>query len=254
VDDKQNFSGAWFTYRPVKGQAIDLYYLDLDNANHNVMGSFVGKARQAGSFNTDTIGARYAGNQDNLLFDFEGAYQFGSWSNQTISAGAYTSDVGWNFAKLPGTPQFWIGYDFASGDHNPGTSDIHATFNQLFPFGHYYFGFLDLVGRMNIEDLNFQAVVWPMKWITCCAQYHLFRLDSGRDALYGPASQVFRVDPTGRAGRDVGNELDLWVNFHLAQNQDLWVGYSHLYEGSFLKKTGPGPDPELFYVQYSFRW
>jgi hypothetical protein len=254
VDDKQNFSGAWFTYRPVKGQAADLYYLNLDNANHNVLGEFVRKTRQVGSFNTDTIGARYAGNQQDLLFDFEGMYQFGSWSNQTISAGAYTTDVGWNFSKLPMTPQFWMGYDFASGDHNPGTSDIHGTFNQLFPFGHYYFGFLDLVGRMNIEDLNFQAVVWPMKWITCCAQYHLFRLDSGKDALYGPASQVFRVDPTGRAGRDVGNELDLWVNFHLAQNQDLWVGYSHLYEGSFLKKTGPGPDPELFYVQYSFRW
>jgi hypothetical protein len=255
VDDKQNFSGAWLTYRPVKGQAADLYYLNLDNANHNVQGEVLsGTTRALGSFNVDTIGARYAGNQSDLLFDFEGMYQFGSWANQGISAGAYTTDVGWNFSKLPGTPQLWAGYDFASGDHNPGCSDTHGTFNQLFPFGHYYFGFLDLVGRMNIEDLNFQAVVWPMKWITCCAQYHLFRLDSARDALYGPASQVLRVDPTGRAGRDVGNELDLWVNFHLAQNQDVWVGYSKLYEGSFLKKTGPGPSPELFYVQYSFRW
>jgi hypothetical protein len=254
VDDRQNFSGAWFTYRPVKGQAIDLYYLDLDNANHNVLGQFVGRSRVQGSFNTSTFGARYAGNQGDLLFDFEGMYQFGPWSNQNTSAAAYTTDVGWNFSKLPATPQFWVGYDFASGDHNPGTTDTHGTFNQLFPFGHYYFGFLDLVGRMNIEDVNFQAVAWPAKWITCCAQFHMFRLDSPRDALYGPANQVFRVDPTGRAGRDVGNELDLWTNFHLTQNQDLWVGYSKLYQGSFLKKTGFGPSPELFYLQYSFRW
>jgi hypothetical protein len=254
VDDKQNFSGAWFTYRPVKNQAIDFYYLDLDNDNHTFLGETVGKARPKGSFNTSAFGARYAGNQENLLFDFEGVYEFGPWSNQDTSAGAYTAALGWNFSKLPTTPQFWISWDFASGDHNPGTTDTHGTFNQLFPFGHYYFGYLDLVGRQNIQDLNFQTVFWPQKWITCWAQYHLFRLDSAKDALYGPASQVLRVDPTGRAGKDVGNELDLVTNFHLAQNQDIWVGYSKLYEGSFLKKTGPGPSPELFYLQYSFRW
>ncbi len=254
VDDKQNFSGLWLTYRPMTGQAIDLYYLDLDNANHNVSGQFAGASRVQGSFNTSTFGSRYAGNYQDLLFDFEGMYQFGPWSNQTTSAAAYTAALGWNFSKVPTTPQFWVSYDFATGDHNPGRSDTHGTFNQLFPFGHYYFGFLDLVGRQNIEDLNFQAVTWPTKWITCFAQYHLFRLDSGRDAMYGPAGQVFRVDPTGRAGRDVGNELDLVTNFHLTQNQDIFIGWSKLYEGSFLKKTGPGVSPELFYVQYSFRW
>jgi hypothetical protein len=254
VDDKQNFSGAWFTYRPEKTQAIDLYYLNLDNDNHNVLGETAGKTRVKGSFNTSTFGARYAGNQENLLFDFEGMYEFGPWSNQDTSAAAYTTAVGWNFSKLPTTPQFWISWDFASGDHNPGTTDTHGTFNQLFPFGHYYFGYLDLVGRQNIQDLNFQTVFWPAKWVTCWAQYHLFRLDSAKDALYGAGGQVLRVDPTGRAGKDVGNELDLVTNFHLAQNQDVWVGWSKLYEGSFLKKTGLGPSPELFYVQYSFRW
>ncbi|HEY1858796.1 MAG TPA: alginate export family protein, partial [Gemmataceae bacterium] len=149
VDDKQNFSGLWLTERPVKNQAIDLYYLNLDNDNHNVLGQAVGGTRVRGSFNTSTFGTRYAGNQGDLLFDFEGMYQFGPWSNQNTSAGAYTSDVGWNFSKLPMTPQFWVGYDFAAGDHHPGTTDTHGTFNQLFPFGHYYFGFLDLVGRMN---------------------------------------------------------------------------------------------------------
>ncbi len=254
VDDRQNFTGAWVTYRPEKGQAIDLYYLNLDNDNHNVLGEAVKGSRVKGSFNTDTIGARYAGNKDDLLFDFEGMYQFGSWSNQDTSATAYTTSAGWNFSQVPLTPQFWVAWDYASGDHNPGTTDTHGTFNQLFPFGHYYFGFLDLVGRQNIEDLNFQVVVWPTKWITCWAQYHIFELDSAKDALYGPAGQVLRSDPTGRSGRDVGDELDLVTNIHLTQNQDVLLGWSKLYEGSFLKKTGYGPSPELFYAQYSFRW
>ena len=34
----------------------------------------------------------------------------------------------------------------------------------------------------------------------------------------------------------------------------LWLCARKLYEGSFMKKTGLGPSPELFYLQYSFRW
>jgi hypothetical protein len=250
VDDKQNFTGVWFTYRPVKGQAIDLYFLNLDNGNHNV----TGQNAVPGSFNTSTIGSRYAGNYKNLLFDFEGMYQFGSWSNQNTSAAAYTTALGWNFADVPMTPQFWVSWDYASGDHNPGTTGTHGTFNQLFPFGHYYFGFIDDVGRMNIEDFNMQLVVWPTKWITSWAQFHVFRLDSAKDALYGASGVVLRRDPTGKSGTDVGDELDLVTNFHLAQNQDICIGFSKLFEGAFLRNTGPGPSPELFYVQYSFRW
>ena len=33
VDNNQNFAGAWATYRPKQGQAIDLYYLMLDNTS-----------------------------------------------------------------------------------------------------------------------------------------------------------------------------------------------------------------------------
>src|SRR5262249_26435325 len=150
-------------------QVVDLYYLDIDNSHHTALGETVAGKRVMGSFNVSTFGARYSGNQENLLFDFEGAYQFGPWSDQNTSAGADTTALGRNFKNLPMTPQFWIGYDFASGDHNPGRTDTHGTFDQLFPFGHYYFGYLDLVGRQNIEDLNFQTVVWPMKWITCWA-------------------------------------------------------------------------------------
>jgi hypothetical protein len=256
VDDKQNFSGAWVTYHPKKTQSVDLYYLDRDNANHNVLGEFVGKSttRPMGSFNDSTFGSRYAGNKDNLLWDFEGMYQCGTWANQNVSAAAYTTSVGWSFCNLPMTPQLWAVYDYASGDHNPGRTGTHGTFDQLFPFGHYYFGQMDLIGRQNIEDLNFEAVFWPTKWITCCAQLHILQLDSAKDALYSPSGVVERVSPTGAAGKTVGDMLTLITNFHLSQNQDIWIGWSKIYEGEFLKKTGFGPNPELFYVQYSFRW
>lgn len=49
----------------------------------------------------------------------------------------------------------WAWYDFASGDSDPTDGEIGA-FNQLFPLGHKYFGFLDLMARQNIHDLNYQ--------------------------------------------------------------------------------------------------
>ncbi len=251
VDNNQIFSGAWLTHRPKQGQAIDLYYLNLDNTNP---GAATGRFGATGAFNVSTVGTRYAGNEGNFLFDAEGMVQFGSWSNQSHFAQAFSVGGGYQFKDCPWNPQFWAYYDYASGDPDPRNTGTHRTFNQLFPFGHYYMGYLDLVGRQNINDINFQAVAYPTKWITLLTQYHIFRLAADKDALYGAAGQVLRRDPTGRAGNDVGNELDLLVNFHLSNHQDLLFGYSRLFAGDFIKRTGPGNDPELYYLQYIYRW
>jgi hypothetical protein len=251
-DHNQNFSGAWATYRPREGQAVDFYYLDLDNRNPGVA---VGRDGAVGGYNVSTFGTRYAGDANHYLWDFEAMYQFGSWSNQIISAGAVTSGVGYAFAGLPFNPQFWIYNDWASGNQNPGQGNVHGTFNQLFPWGHTYLGYLDLVGRSNIDDLSMQFACYPTKWVLSTIQYHVFNLVSARDGLYNSSGTVIRSDPTGRAGRFVGQEIDLTTNFHLSLHQDLYVGYSVLFAGSFIRNTaGPQADPSLFYVQYSFKW
>jgi hypothetical protein len=248
-DPRQQLVGVWNNYRPRKGQQIDVYYLMYDNANRTAVGS----GGVLGGYTVNTIGSRYAGDWHQVLWDFEGMYQFGGYVNQQISAAATVSGLGYRFAQLPGTPHFWTYYEWATGQLQPDGSQ-HRTFNQLFPWGHAYFGYLDLVGRQNIRDLNMQLNLFPAKWITPALQYHVFRLDSARDALYAANGAVLRVDPTGAAGRDVGNEIDFTVNFHLARHQELFVGYSKLFAGSFIKQTGPGGSPEVTYVSYSFKW
>jgi hypothetical protein len=250
VDDDQNFVGIWTTYRPKKGHFFDVYYLNLDQAQSVA----VGRGNVQGNFNVSTIGTRYVGDYRQVLFDAEGMYQFGGWANQSIAAGAYTVGLGYHFAKLPMNPQFWVYNDWASGDHQPGLGSTRGTFNQLFPFGHYYFGFLDQVGRQNINDFNMQLAFYPLKWITTLVQYHHFRLDSAKDALYNAAGRPLRRDPTGRAGGEVGDEIDFLVNFHVGTHQDLLIGYSKLFAGEFIQRTGSPLSPELFYFQYGFRW
>jgi hypothetical protein len=250
VDNQVIFSGFNATYRPRKGQEVDAYYYNLDNNNPVAVG-FGGVVK---GYNVSTVGGRYAGDVHNFLFDAEGMLQFGGFSNQGILAKAFTTGVGYNFKCVPLDPQVWLYYDFASGDPDPGGTNVHRTFNQLFPFGHYYFGYIDVVGRQNINDINGQLTIYPANWITAYMQYHIFRLDSPKDALYNAAGAPIRIDPTGKAGTDVGEELDFVVNFHLTNHQDVLLGYSHLFQGDFIRQTGPAGSPDFTYVQYSYRW
>jgi hypothetical protein len=247
-DENQDFAGAWVTYHPQKGQFVDAYYLFLDNRNVSVVSGLL-----RAPCVVNTIGARYVGSQKQLLWDMEDMLQYG-FQGAPIFAAATTAGLGWNFAKLPLNPTWWVYYDYASGTaYGAGPTEFN-TFNQLFPFGHYYLGFLDLVGRQNIHDLNTHLFLYPSKFITFWFQYHHFELDSPSDGLFSKASAVERRAAAGGAGQTVGDEFDILVNFHLGNHSDLLGGYSLMAPGSFIAKTGSSTMPSLAYVQYSFKW
>jgi hypothetical protein len=249
-NDKSNFDGVWATYKPMKGQALDMYYLYLDTDTPLTAKPAPGTR---GGFDVNTFGSRYAGDYKILVWDFEGMYQFGEHGAQNTSAGAYTTGAGFHFADLPFNPVFWLYYDYASGNRHPGTGD-YSTFNQLFPNGHNYFGWTDLVGRQNIDDLNLQAWFYPTKWITTGLQYHILRLDSAKDSLYNAAGAVERTDATGKSGTDVGQVFTGIVNFHVSQHSDVELQYSHFDSGKFIERTGSPLSPDFFFLQYTFRY
>jgi hypothetical protein len=250
VDDQVVFSGLWYTYRGEGRRVVDVYYLNLDQARD----IFLGENKKLGAANTSTVGTRFYGDWCNFLYDFEPMLQFGTHSNQSIFAEALSAGLGYYFQDVPMTPQFWMYFDYASGDPRPGQGGTYRTFNQLFPFSHYYFGWIDVVARQNIEDINCEFSLCPTKWLTFWWQYHNFRLADARDALFSAAGVPLRRDPTGKAGTDVGNEFDFITNVHLTTHQDLLFDYSHLYAGDFIKRTGSPRSPDYLYVQYSFKW
>jgi hypothetical protein len=193
---------------------------------------------QRGQFTRHTFGGRYSGTKDQVLFDFEGAMQLGSQEKRNVVAGMATAGAGYHFKDSPLTPILWAYYDYASGGGaDAGTAH---TFHQLFPFGHYYLGWIDQVGRQNIHDLNAHLYLYPSKWVTTWIQFHNFWLADSRDALYNAAGNAIRRDPTGASGNFVGHEIDLVLNFHLSKHADLLTGYSHLWGGGFLRNTA-GP-------------
>ena len=71
------------------------------------------------------------------------------------------------------------------------------------------------------------------------------------------AGVAIRRDSTGQAGSEVGQELDVVLNFHLSKHADVLVGYSHLWAGDFLRNTRGNAgtaDAGQFFIQTSYRW
>jgi len=130
VNRYQLFSGVWGTYRPIKGEIIDLYYLDLQDSAL----IYSGQNGVKGAQNVSTIGSRWYGNKNDWLWDAEAMLQFGRYSNQGIMANAYTMGGGYYFSKWFLNPSIWIYYDHASGQPGPpGASGVHQTLISCSP-------------------------------------------------------------------------------------------------------------------------
>ncbi len=251
ADENQDFAGTWLTYRPEKGRFVDFFYLYLDNSN-NVVQQQIERA----PFEAHTFGSRWTGDQNGWLWDYELAMQVGDRGTADLVAGAATAGIGRSFKDRRLSPAVWVYYDYASGDPDPNEGDYN-TFNQLYPFGHYYLGWIDLVGRQNIHDVNGHVILYPSPWITVMMQYHHFWLNHSQDALYNAGGIPIRRDPTGEAGNNVGDEIDLILNFHLTRYSDLMVGYSKLFGGGFLERTagdGLAEDSELLHMMFQQKW
>lgn len=252
ANSSQQFFGSYLVYKGIANQTVDLYYLGLLESDPLVKG----RNGVLGDFGVHTLGTRWQGSRENWLWEIETAYQFGHQSNLTRSAGMATGGLGRAFPKWWARPELWFYYDYASGTQNPG--DGYATFNQLFPLGHKYFGYMDIVGRQNILDPNVIMKFYPSKRWNFLLWYHHFNLASARDSLYNAAGAAIRTDPTGRAGTYVGDELDIAINLILNPHADWQFGASHFWAGPYVQRTATNPaqarDGSFFYAQFVFRF
>lgn len=244
-------AGGWFTYRPTRGHAFDLYYVYSNNST-----SVVQQDVTIAPSRFSTLGSRYTGDRANVLWDIEGAVQFGRQGDGDLVAHMATVGIGRRFAQVQMSPTLWVYYDAASGDAEPNADDA-TTFNQLYPFGHYYLGWADIVGRQNIQDVNLHLGLYPVPWMTLWLQYHHLWLRQARDALYNAAGAAIRRDPTGNAGTHVGDDVDVVVNVHIDAQSDVMVAYTHGFGGRFLEATA-GPNTaasgQAFHLIYNVRW
>lgn len=247
---------------------LDVYFLALNRTNARFA---TNSATTSAAADEDryTLGVRMSGNPKPFDYDVELDYQFGQFGNADISAWAAAAEMGYTVGNCPATPRLILGFDYASGDGNPNSGDLH-TFNQLFPLGHAYFGFIDVIGRQNIMDLHpgveltfVQDKSWAKK-LGLRADYHLFWRASTDDAVYNAGSGagsspsvsgVLRADG-GSDKRFVGSEIDLLLTWQFDRHVQVLLGYSHFFAGGFIKETGKATganrDIDFIYLQMQY--
>lgn len=236
-NQNQQFFGTYIANASLENSQLDSYYLGL-------LDDFIDER-------VHTLGQRVSGGVDSYLWDLEYAYQFGEYRNgNDISAAFTTAGLGYKFAG-DWKPVVWSYYDWASGGDG-----VNTGFNQLFPLGHKYLGFMDLYGRRNIQDANMTFAVSPTKKFSTLLWYHYFFLNSNGDGPYTVVNTPF--NPGGTVGsRDLGHELDVLGTYRITPHSELLLGYSHYFTGRYYETSRRADgtplfqgDADFYYVQW----
>ncbi|MCG8650006.1 MAG: alginate export family protein, partial [Pirellulales bacterium] len=252
IDDTNEAVDFWGLYASRDDLSIgnvEVYYLGLVNDLLN--------------FDYHTLGSRLTGTTaGGTMYEVESGYQFGSNSNGSDhSATFFTAGLGrkleictrcgeWN-------PIVWAWYDFASGEDDPTqVARGDDGFDHLFPLAHKYNGLMDLFGRRNLNDVNFQFIT-PLLGpkVKLLLWYHYFFLDE-RTTPYGVTLAPF--NPANVAGdRELGHELDVLFNVTVTPRTSMLLGYSYFSAGDYYDTTAGVPtnqDAQFFYMQYQTRF
>lgn len=227
---------------------LDLYYLGLDTSGPVTFNA------TTGSEDRHTIGARLFGDiaDSGFSYDLEGAYQFGDVGAADINAFMIASQLSYTYADSSWKPSVYIGADYASGDDTPGDTDVE-TFNQLFPLGHAYHGYMDLIGRQNIVDLSAGFSFKPHEKVLIKADFHHFIRASDADSVYNAGGGVLRATTPG-ASDEVGQEIDITLKYTVDRHLTLQGGYSHFFAGDYFADTGTSEDVDFFYAQLVYKF
>ena len=244
-----DFYGAYVTYKGIPRHGLDFFFFAIDDT-----GNRINPNGKAGDRSVYTLGSRFWGTTGNFDYEAELAGQWGHWAGDTVQAWSWSIDGGYTFADTAWKPRVGAGFDWASGDDDPLDGKV-GTFDQLFPLGHKYFGFLDLIGRQNMTALNLNVAAWPVaKKVKTAIAYHAFWLHENKDALYNAGGGATRRDPTGFSGTEVGHEIDMTVAWNIDRHQKVLLGWSHFFQSDFIHNTGISEDADLFYLQYAFKF
>jgi hypothetical protein len=259
TDEETNFAGAHLAhplFTPDHNFSVFTYYL---NRSRDTRRTFTAGSAEfnpdlrAGNTDRVTVGGRAWGKFGTAFdYDLEGGVQVGRYTDNDVFAGYVSTEVGYTFADVWAKPRISVGYDYASGDDKrDGRSN---TFDQLFPTGHMYLGYLDFVGRQNINAGNVSLAITPTPELKLWTSWHTFCLADSNDALYNASGQALRFSSAGTAGTYVGNELDVTGTYQLGRHTTLLVGYGIFFPGDFIQNTGRSETAQMVYSSIEFKF
>ena len=150
---------------------------------------------------------------------------------------------------LPGRLKLGTAFNLGSGDDDP-TDGVHRTFDQLYPLGHAYYGYMDLFALQNLRNTEVTVEAALPRGTTLRVALQDFALFSpGADAWYNVAGAVVYHAGDAAISSHVGNELDVTVRLPVGP-VGLEVGYGRFFGGAYLRDASFALDTaDFFYLQ-----
>jgi hypothetical protein len=242
-DHSTAFWGVYAT-RPWRHRvSFDSYYLGLDHGLATPPGSRPYIYNRGTAPETrHTVGARLwrptATKESDWDFDYEGAWQFGSFGADGIRAWTFASDTGYSLPNVPLKPRISVKADISSGD-NP-TSHSLGTFSPLFPIGNYFGVLADTgPGPVNFIDVHPRLQTSLPHGVSVSTDVVVQWRESLYDGVY--AVPGFLLVPAGNSrARFVGYRPGVEARWQIDRHAWLQADYGVFYAGQFLKEASPG--------------
>lgn len=253
--DRQNskllFWGAYWESRHVRWLQIDTYYMGLQDQRLNA-----GTLRRTYA----TFGGRLSKDPQPGEFDYEIE---STWQTGTLGATDHFAyfqhlDLGYTI-QLPWTPRILFHYAYASGDRNP--NDGHnESFDSLFGDRSWEYNPTGIFGpffRTNFSSPGWRVILTPAKGLSFQVKHRVWYLAQSKDAF---GSSGLR-DETGQAGRSIGQDVEVRLQWALNKNLDFDVGYTHWFKGSYFDRlpalaglpAGGNKDTDYFFAAMRVR-
>ncbi len=237
----------WGTYNTFKDvgvkNVVDVYVLRHDQ---NRPGGFTG----VGTLGITLFGTRWAVPLPrNFRFTVETVRQTGHVGPLPHRAFGWVGLIGYKTVIKKKPVDFANEYKYASG--TDPTSGRSGTFDQLYPAAHDKLGHVDLIGWRNIHNIRSVNTLNMRKQWTWTLMYNCSWLADPRDALYNAQGRVIVRSANGRAGRYVGQEVDLYTNY-VWGNITIGAGIGQFIPGTFVKNTTPGAHSRLVYLSTAY--
>jgi hypothetical protein len=244
-DQTQDFWGVYATTNvpAVPGLKADLYYMGLNRQDAQFAQGFATERRQ-------TVGTRLFGSRENIDWNVEGAFQFGTFGSADIRAWAVSSDSGYTFSDRTWKPRLGLKADAFSGDGNLHNQSL-GTFNSLFP-KLPYFSDAGLVAPSNLLSLQPNLTLTVTPKVEFNLGWNPLWKQSKADAFYAPV-----LDPlpgtSGTQSRYIGQQWIASIEWFAAPSLTVGATYVHFDPGSVTKQAGGRPG-EYFatWLQFQF--
>jgi Alginate export len=187
-------------------------------------------------------------------YDILGDLQRGSYSNDSIHAGAGIVKVAHIFDSLPWKPRLGGEYDYATGNPHRNSNRI-STYDQQYPSDHNSFGLFDLFGFENIWERRVNLDLGPTKNLWLLFQGEAIGVSSRFDSVYNSGEGVIVQSPShGFSTNRIGDGFDASAKYVIHDYWTVNTGVGHFFPGSLMSANNHGAPLTYAFFGITYRF